>query len=91
MKGLNGRAVSACFATFLLATVAQAQNALLPLDDLAYTYIDALQSRGQFRELSVIERPYTVGAVRAAIGQARGRLHDAGSLRWLHAIDAAAD
>ena len=91
MNGSNRRAVSACFATFLLATVAQAQGALLPLDDIAYTYIDALQSRGRLRDLSAIERPYTVGAVRAAIGQARGQLHDAGSMRWLHAIDAAAD
>lgn len=68
-----------------------AQGALLPLDDIAYTYIDALQARGQLRELPVIERPYTVGAVRAAVASMRSTARDAGSLRWLHAIEAAAN
>ena len=83
--------VCACVTHVLLAAAVRAQNALLPLDDIAYTYIDALQTRGQMRALSVIERPYTVGAVRAAVVAARAALHDAGSTRWLLAIDAAAD
>jgi hypothetical protein len=84
-----GTALLLCSA--LLACPAQAQRALLPLDDLAYTYIDALQARGLLRDLPVIERPYTVGAVRAATQAARGALRDAGTLRWLLAIDEAAD
>jgi hypothetical protein len=68
-----------------------AQRALLPLDDVAYTYIDALQSRGVLRELQIIERPYSVGAVRSAVRAASGSLRDAGSSRWLHAILDAAD
>ncbi|MBC7842692.1 MAG: hypothetical protein H7099_10285 [Gemmatimonadaceae bacterium] len=68
-----------------------AQNALLPLDDIAYTYIDALQARGQLRSLPVLERPYSVGAVRAALTEARGSLRDDGARRWLDAIAAAAD
>ncbi len=68
-----------------------AQNALLPLDDIAYTYIDALQVRGQLRSLPVVERPYTVGAVRAALADARGSLHDGGARGWLDAIAAAVD
>ncbi|MCC7053635.1 MAG: hypothetical protein IT355_10230 [Gemmatimonadaceae bacterium] len=81
----------ACTVTLSLAAVAplHAQQALLPMDDIAYTYIDALQARGQLRTLPVIERPYTVGAVRAAIADARGALHDAGARRWLSAIEAA--
>ncbi|HYW49025.1 MAG TPA: hypothetical protein VE861_00380 [Gemmatimonadaceae bacterium] len=81
-------------AAVLLAALAAplgAQRAVLPLDDIAYTYIDALQARGMLRELPIIERPYTVGAVRAAVTVARGALRDGGSARWLSAIDAAAD
>lgn len=68
-----------------------AQQALLPLDDIAYTYIDALQSRGMLRSLPAIERPYTVGAVRGALRAARASLRDGRSERWLAAIEAAAD
>jgi hypothetical protein len=39
----------------------------LPLDDPAYAIIDALQSRGVLRSLSMLERPYTVGAVERAV------------------------
>lgn len=74
----------------LHATTAGAQRALLPLDDIAYTYIDALQARGVMRDLPLIERPYTVGAVRKATAAARGAARSASSARWLDAIDAAA-
>lgn len=80
-----------CIAALVCATRMQAQNALLPLDDLAYTYIDALQARGQLRSLPMIERPYTVGAVRAAVTEARGTLRDHGTRRWLDEIMAAVD
>jgi hypothetical protein len=67
-----------------------AQRAVLPLDDVSYTYIDALQVRGVLRDLPMLERPYSVGDVRRAVTAARGSLHDAGSLRWLSAIENAA-
>ena len=85
------RRVSLLLATVVFATSLGAQRALLPLDDIAYIYIDALQARGMLRDLPLIERPYTVGAVRAAVVAARGALRDGGSARWLSAIDAAAD
>ncbi len=75
----------------LLGVPAQAQRALLPLDDIAYVYIDALQARGMLRDLPIIERPYTVGAVRTATRVARGALRTSGARRWLEAIDAAAE
>ncbi len=78
-------------ASLLVAAPLSGQRALLPLDDIAYTYIDALQARGMLRELPIIERPYSVGAVRAAVTAARGALRDGGSARWLSAIEAAAD
>ena len=77
--------------TVAVATCLPAQRALLPMDDIAYTYIDALQVRGLLRELPAIERPYTVGAVRAAVAHARASLHERGALRWLAAIESAAD
>lgn len=85
------RLLIAAVCTLSSATASQAQRALLPLDDIAYTYIDALQMRGALRTLPTLERPYSVGAVRAAVAAARGSLHDAGSARWLDAILAAAD
>lgn len=42
----------------------------LPLDDVAYTFLDALQSRGRLRPLPVLERPYTVAQVRQALAAA---------------------
>jgi hypothetical protein len=67
-----------------------AQGALLPVDDVAYTYIDALQARGLLRELPLVERPYTVGAVRQALATVRGGRDAARYARWVDAIDAAA-
>ena len=55
---------------------ASAQSAYVPLDDVAYVYIDALIARSQLRSLSLLERPYTVAALRAAMrgdGETRGR------------------
>ncbi|HZE07511.1 MAG TPA: hypothetical protein VE110_02025, partial [Gemmatimonadaceae bacterium] len=42
-------------------------SAYIPLDDIAYTYIDALMARGYLRGLSALERPYTEEAIRDAI------------------------
>jgi hypothetical protein len=43
----------------------------VPLDDIAYSYVDALMARGLFRELSTLERPFTQVALRNAIDSAR--------------------
>jgi hypothetical protein len=45
----------------------------LPVDDIAYHYIDALMARGSLPSLSALERPYTVGDVRAAADTALAR------------------
>ena len=39
----------------------------VPLDDVAYGYIDALMARGGLMRLSALERPYTVAAIRQAL------------------------
>jgi hypothetical protein len=48
-------------------------SAYVPLDDIAYTYVDALMARGMFSELSMLERPFTQRALRVAIDSARAR------------------
>jgi hypothetical protein len=54
------------------ALTAQA-SPYLPTDDISYKYVDALMSRGLFGGLSVLERPYHVGRIRAAIDSARAK------------------
>jgi hypothetical protein len=54
------------------ALAAQA-SAYVPLDDVAYTYVNALMARGMLRELSFLERPYTERALRTAVDSARTR------------------
>jgi hypothetical protein len=45
----------------------------VPIDDIAYNYVDALMSRGSLTELSALERPYTAGAIHAAADSALAR------------------
>lgn len=70
------RIVAAVAAAVLLlsprAAVAQA-SAYVPLDDIAYAYVDALMARASLRELLVLQRPYTTRAIRAALDSARAR------------------
>ena len=65
-------AVAACLASAPTPVSAQA-SAYVPLDDVAYTYVDALMARGMFKEFSMLERPFTERALRAAIDSARTR------------------
>jgi hypothetical protein len=46
----------------------------IPLDDNAYTYIDALLNRGVLRSLSSLERPYSLAEVRAALDRDHARI-----------------
>jgi hypothetical protein len=70
------------FALCVTASSLRAQQILLPLDDVAYSYIDGLQSRGWLTELSAIERPYTIGAVRAAVRRMLEARERPGPVRW---------
>jgi len=64
--------VAAAFLAVPSAARAQA-SAYVPLDDIAYTYVDALMARGMLHELSTLERPFTERALRVAIDSARAR------------------
>ena len=95
MSGRARRAgATACTALALglaLAPVSRAgaqSSPYLPLDDVAYAYIDALQARGHLRGLSALERPYTVSAVRAALDAVAA---DAARAGWRRALAGALD
>src|SRR5882672_11001116 len=75
-RRMHGRAVFVFVAAAFLAapSTARAQaSAYVPLDDIAYTYVDALMARGMFHELSALERPFTERALRVGIDSARAR------------------
>ena len=46
----------------------------VPLDDVAYVYVDALLARGELRQLEPLERPYSVATIRQALSDSRRRL-----------------
>jgi hypothetical protein len=64
-------------------------SAYVPLDDIAYTYVDALVARGEFKQFSMLERPFTERALRVAIDSARTREHSAVVTSYLGALYAA--
>lgn len=51
--------------------VSHPASVYVPLDDVAYTFLNALAARGALNALSALERPYTVGAIRRAVGASR--------------------
>jgi hypothetical protein len=82
----SGRAAFAAL-LFLVPITARAQaSAYVPLDDVAYTYVNALMARGLFRELSGLERPYTERALVSAIDSARAQEPSAVMTTYLDAL-----
>lgn len=65
--------VVAVFVCSIPVSAGAQASAYVPLDDIAYTYVNALMARGMFLELSSLERPYTERALRVAIDSARTR------------------
>lgn len=59
--------VTVLSAPILHAQSCQNASAYLPLDDPAYVALDASLARGGLPQLSILERPYRVAAIRAAI------------------------
>ena len=70
-----------------LALSAQA-TPYVPIDDIAYNYVDALMARGSLPALSALERPYTVGDIRAAADTALARGASAALTGYLRALEA---
>jgi hypothetical protein len=67
-------AIVAATACIVVAQSAGAQaSPYVPVDDIAYVYVDALMARGQLHELSILVRPFTERALRSAIDSARTR------------------
>ncbi|MEX2110684.1 MAG: hypothetical protein WD802_08780 [Gemmatimonadaceae bacterium] len=78
-----------CFAVAVFAAddLGAQASPYVPLDDIAYQYIDAIMARGEFRRLSALERPYTVGALLSAIDSARARETSARMTDYLDALE----
>jgi hypothetical protein len=62
-----------CAAMLLPLALRGQASPYVPIDDIAYTYVDALMARGSLEELATLERPYTVNAIRAAADTALER------------------
>jgi hypothetical protein len=83
-------ALVVAFSILAAASPLNAQaSAYVPLDDISYSYVDALMARGHFRELATMERPYTERALRTAIDSARTRQPSAVIGSYLDALYAA--
>jgi hypothetical protein len=80
--------VGLCILAGPRVVLAQA-SAYVPLDDVAYSYVDALMARGALGELAVLERPYTQRALGASIDSARGRAPSSIVTSYLDALAAA--
>lgn len=62
-----------CAALLAPLSLAAQATPYVPIDDIAYTYVDALMARGALPALSLLERPYTSGSIRAAADTALTR------------------
>lgn len=81
--------IASVAAVSLLATPCSAgaqASAYVPLDDIAYTYVDALVARGVLNGLSMLERPYTERALRTAIDSAKTGEHGAAVTSYLDVL-----
>jgi hypothetical protein len=85
------RAIAAvAFACLAAPFVARAQaSPYVPLDDIAYTYVDALVARGGMKGFSLLERPYTERALHVAIDSARTHENSAMVSSYLDALEGA--
>jgi hypothetical protein len=85
--------IGVCFALTAWATddLGAQASPYVPLDDNAYRYVDALMARGEFRQLSALERPYTVGALLSAIDSARARRSSPRMSDYLDALETVVD
>ena len=73
MVSLRWRKWILCAALASPMTLRAQATPYVPIDDIAYRYIDALMARGSLPSLSALERPYTVGDIRAAADTALAR------------------
>jgi hypothetical protein len=78
-------AIIAALALWSPRASAQA-SAYVPLDDVSYGFVDALMSRGEMKNLSGLERPYTRGEIASGIDSARAHVTSPILISWLDAL-----
>ncbi len=62
-----------CAAALAPLSLGAQASPYVPIDDIAYSYVDALMARGALPALSALERPYTAASVREAADTALAR------------------
>ena len=83
------RLFTATLITFVPSFANAQASPYLPIDDIAYRYVDALIARDALGGLSLMERPYHVGRIRAAIDSARARPTSRVTSSYLDALSTA--
>jgi hypothetical protein len=92
LRSIRAFAIVAAAASLLIARQVGAQaSPYVPLDDISYVLVDALMARGQLYELSILERPFTEGALRSAIDSARTRENSMAVNDYLDALYSAVE
>jgi hypothetical protein len=86
LVSLRSFSAVALIATLAAGTARAQGSAYVPLDDIAYTYVDALVARGELKQFSMLERPFTERALRIAIDSARTREHGSAVTSYLDAL-----
>ena len=59
----------------------------VPIDDIAYSYVDALMARSSLKALSALERPYTASAIRAAVDTSLAHEPTPGGVDYLRTLE----
>jgi hypothetical protein len=77
-----------CAAMLAPLSLTSQASPYVPIDDIAYTYVDALMARGSLRPLSALERPYTAGTIRTAVDSALARGPSPVMTGYLRALEA---
>ncbi len=76
-----------CAAVAAPLTLAAQATPYVPIDDIAYSYVDALMARGSLPALSALERPYRVGDLRAATDSALAHGPSTAMTGYLRALE----
>lgn len=77
-----------CAAALAPLSLGAQASPYVPIDDIAYSYVDALMARGALPALSALERPYTATSIRDAADTALARGASPVMTGYLHALEA---
>jgi hypothetical protein len=82
-------AIGAALAHAAVRDAGAQSSVYVPVDDVAYAFIDALLPRGALPSLSALDRPYTTRDIRAALEAGRSQVDSPALRGWRDALDRA--